>query len=321
MHQPKISISIVHHQGLKMLQDCLHSIFENTHGLDFEVIVVDNVSQDGAREMMERDFAQVRVIKNTERHGFGHNQNVGITACRGQYIFIYNDDTLVHGNALKSLSDFLDQNPNVGLVGPRLLNADGSLQMSCYKFPSPLRCIWENLLLSAAFPNSHLFGDYRRWPHDTVRDVDFIIGAAMLVRKEVIEQVGLFDDRFFMYSEETDWQIRIRKAGWQIMLCPEAMITHLGGQSSEGSADKQFCEFNTSAVRLIEKHYGLLGALIQRIAMIFGALLRILIWSAIFVVAPSKKIDAQKKITTWMRLLRWWSGLGPHQGLSTTHMR
>jgi GT2 family glycosyltransferase len=314
---PKVSVSIVHHQGLEMLRDCLQSIFTETRDLDFEVIVVDNVSDDGAVEMIAADFPQVQVLKNTERHGFGHNQNTGIRACKGEYIFIYNDDTLLHKNALRILCDFLDQNPKVGLVGPRLVNADGSLQLSCYKFPGPSRYIWENLLLSAAFPDSTVFGDYRNWQHDAVREVDFVIGAAMLVRRAVVEQVGLFDERFFMYAEETDWQIRIKKAGWQIKLCPDSVVTHLGGQSSEGTKDRQFCEFNSSAVKLIQKHYGAVGAMVQRFAMIFGSLIRIFIWSVVFVVIPSKRANAEKNIKTWTRLLKWWSGLGPHEGLST----
>ncbi|MBS1955846.1 MAG: glycosyltransferase family 2 protein [Cyanobacteria bacterium SZAS-4] len=316
---PKLSISIVHHQGLQMLHDCLRSIYENTTdlGFDFEVIVVDNVSTDGAVDMMAKEFAQVQVIRNTERHGFGHNQNTGIKACKGEYIFVYNDDTLLHKNALRILCDFLDQNPQVGLVGPRLVNADGSLQMSCYKFPAPARYIWENLLLSAAFPDSTIFGDYRSWQHDTVREVDFVIGAAMLVRRAVIEQVGLFDERFFMYAEETDWQIRIKKAGWHIKLCPDSVVTHLGGQSSEGTKDRQFCEFNTSAVKLIQKHYGAFGTLVQRLAMIFGSIIRISIWSLVFVIKPAKRQNAEKNIKTWIRLLKWWCGFGPHEGLSS----
>lgn len=313
---PKLSISIVHHQGLQMLQDCLRSIIENTEDLDFEIIVVDNVSTDGALDMMARDFPKVQVIKNAERHGFGHNQNLGIEACKGEYILVYNDDTLMHPDALHILCDFLDQHPKVGLVGPKLLNADGSLQLSCYKFPTPLRYISENLLLSAAFPNSTIFGDYRSWQHDTVHEVDFVVGAAMLLRREVIDQVGLFDELFFMYAEETDLQLRIKKAGWQIMLCPEAIVTHLGGQSSEGTKDRQFCEFNRSSVKLIQKHYGAIGAVVQRIAMIFGSLLRICLWSVTFVLSPSKRQKAQRNIKTWTRLLKWWSGLGPHEGLS-----
>ncbi|MFN8555503.1 MAG: glycosyltransferase family 2 protein [Candidatus Obscuribacterales bacterium] len=313
----KLSISIVHHHGLEMLRDCLTSIFENSPNFPFEVLVVDNASTDGAVEMIEHDFPAVKLLKNSEQHGFGHNQNAGIAASTGEYIFIYNDDTLLHGQALTTLCDFLDQHSDVGLVGPRLLNADNTLQLSCYKFPSPIRCIWENTLLTAAFPNSTIFGDYRKWQHDQVRAVDFVIGAAMLVRRSVIDQVGTFDENFFMYSEETDWQMRIHKAGWKIMLCPDAVVTHLGGQSSEGVKDRQFCEFNRSAAKLMKKHYGSLGALVQRFAMIEGSLIRLLIWSTIGAVVESKKSVAQKNIRTWGRLLKWWCGMGPHEGLSS----
>lgn len=315
---PKVSITIVHHQGLKMLQDCLHSIYDETRDLDFEVIVVDNVSDDGAVQMIATEFPQVRLIRNTERHGFGHNQNTGIKQALGQYIFIYNDDTLVHGNALPTLCAVLDKNPDVGLVGPKLVNSDGSLQMSCYRFPSPFRCICENLLLSAAFPDSTIFGDYRNWKHDKTREVDFVIGAAMLVRRSVVEQVGVFDELFFMYSEETDWQMRIKNAGWKIIFCPDAVITHLGGQSSEDAKDRQFSEFQTSSAKLIRKHYGVFGAGMQRLAMIIGAVLRLTLWSVIGVLMPSKRDAAAKQQHTWKRLLVWWLGLGPHEGLAPT---
>jgi GT2 family glycosyltransferase len=299
-----------------MLRDCLASIYEHAPSFEFEVIIVDNVSTDGAVAMIEKDFPQVTLLRNKERHGFGHNQNIAINAAKGKYIFIYNDDTLVHGNALSVLCDFLDEHPKAGLVGPKLLNADGTLQMSCYKFPSPVRCIWENLLVTAAFPNSTVFGDYRNWPHDSVREVDFVIGAAMLVRREVIEQVGIFDELFFMYSEETDWQMRIKKAGWQIMLCPSAEITHLGGQSTEDAKDKQFAEFQRSSVKLINKHYGTFGALTQRAAMLVGSVLRITIWTMLSLI-PQKRSRGSAEVRKWRRLLRWWAGLGPNVGLSS----
>lgn len=307
----------MHHHGLEMLKNCLASIYNNAPDFEFEIVVVDNASTDGAVELMEDQFPQVKIIKNTARHGFGHNQNLGIQACRGEYIFIYNDDTILHGQALTKLCEFLDQNVNVGVVGPKLLNLDGSLQLSCYKFPSPKRYVFENLLLTAAFPNSTIFGDYRAWQHDTVRSVDFVIGAAMLVRKKVLDQVGVFDELFFMYFEEVDLQMRIRQAGWQIMLFPDAEITHLGGQSSEGAKDKQFCEFQRSSVKLIRKHYGITGAAVQRVSMIVGAIVRITIWSCTTMLMPKAREKANRNLFIWSRILQWWLGWGPHQGLSS----
>ena len=311
--EPELSISIVHHDGLKTLRDCLESLAAHPPRRPYEIVIVDNVSTDGAREMLAAEFPDVRVLCNESRKGFGENQNTGLQASRGRTILLLNDDTLVHPGALDALCDFMEARPKTGVAGARLLNADGSLQLSCYRFPSPLRCVWENLLLTAAFPNSPVFGDYRAWPHNAVREVDFVIGAALLVRREAVEQAGYFDLLFFMYSEETDWQKRIHQAGWTIDFCPDSVITHLGGQSSEGMKDRQFCEFNRSQIKFIRKHYGAGGAAVQRIAMIFGSLLRLGMWTLLF---PVKKETARENIRTWKRLLRWWAGFGPHEGIA-----
>ena len=310
---PKLSISIVHHDGLETLSRCLHSLFTNGFSQAMEVIVVDNISTDGAVAMIKRDYPQVKVIEQSERHGFGENQNKGIDACRAEYILILNDDTVVHEGALSVLTDFLDKHADVGLVGPKLLNPDGTLQISCYKFPTPMRSLCENLLLCAALPNNALIGDYRAWPHDAVRYVDFVIGAAMLVRKTVIEKVGLFDPSFFMYAEETDWQLRMHKAGWKVALCPNAQVTHIGGHSSEGMKDRQFCEFNRSQTIYFQKHFGSAGLLAKRLTMLLGAAVRVPLWSLFL--CTKKKEKAQKQVFIWQRLFKWWLGLGPNDGI------
>ena len=310
---PIISVSLVHHDGLSMLRNCLQSLAANPPRVPYEIIIVDNVSTDGARAMLSAEFPAVRVLCNETRQGFGENQNTGLRASRGKYLFLLNDDTLLSPGAIDRLCDFLDRNPKTGVVGPRLLNSDGSLQMSCYKFPSPLRCVWENTLLTASLPNSSVFGDYRGWAHDSERNVDFVSGAALLVRREAIEQAGWFDPLFFMYAEETDWQKRIRRGGWDVSFCPDAVITHLGGQSSEGIKDRQLCEFHRSQVKFIRKHYGAGGVLIQRGAMLFGSALRIALWTLLY---PVKRNAARQNLRIWIRLLRWWAGFGPHEGIA-----
>ncbi len=311
--EPIISISLVHHDGLEALRDCLASLAKNPPAVPYETIVIDNVSTDGAREMLRADYPEVRLICNERRQGFGENQNVGLKASHGKYLLLLNDDTLITPGALDRLREFLESRPQVGVVGPRLLNADGSLQQSAYKFPSPLRCVWENTLLTAAFPNSPLFGDYRGWAHDRERSVDFVSGAVMLVRREAVEQAGYFDPLFFMYAEETDWQKRIRKAGWDIAFCPDSVITHLGGQSTEGIKDRQLCEFHRSQIKFMRKHYGASGVFVQRVALLFGAALRVALWALIY---PVKRNAARQNLRIWIRLLRWWAGFGPHEGIA-----
>ncbi|MGD0541867.1 MAG: glycosyltransferase family 2 protein [Tepidisphaeraceae bacterium] len=308
-----LSISIVNTNNKPLLRECLKSLYGQEQGISFETILVDNASTDGSSEMVRAEFPQVQVMQNTARKGFAANHNQGIRAGRGKFILVLNEDTIVKPGALAAICDYLEKHPQTGAVGCRLENPDGTLQPSCYKFPSPWRALAENFLLVAAFPNARMFGDYRSWPHDAVRDVEFVSGAAITVRREVIETTGYLDEGFLIYAEETDWCYRMRKDGWKVTFVPSATIVHYGGQSSINIKDRQFCEFNRSALRYIRKHYGWWGALIQRLSMIVGALLRLPLWSAIYVV--NRKESAREKVKLWARLLKLWLGLGPHEGI------
>lgn len=312
---PRLSVTLVHHDGLAALRDCLRSLYLHPPSISFEVVLVDNVSTDGAVEMVTAEFPEVRLLRNERRQGFGANQNRAMEASQGEYVFLLNDDTIVHPGAFDALCATLDTHPEVGCVGPRLLNLDGSLQISCYRFPSPGQCIAENLLLSAVLPDHPAFGDYRAWPHDSEREVDFVVGAAMLVRRKVMEEVGTFDSDFFMYFEEIDWQRRMRQRGWRIAFCPNAVITHLGGQSTEGLRNRQFVEFNRGKAKYLRKHYGAAGVLAQRLSILPGALLRLFLWGGVFLLSSRRRATARANLTTWARHLRWWSGFGPYKGL------
>ena len=314
--RPKLSITLVHHAGLSALHDCLQSLENNPPEVSFEIILVDNASTDGAIEMVRKEFPQVRLLQNERRQGFGSNQNRAIEASEGDYILLLNDDTVVYPHALDGLCHFMDSHPDIGVVGPRLLNPDGSLQQSCYRFPSPLRSLTENLLLTAVFPEHPVLGDYRRWPHNSEREVDFVVGAAMLVRRQIIETVGTLDTDFFMYFEEIDWQRRITQAGWRVGFCPDAVITHLGGQSSEGRRGRQLVEFNRGHLRYMRKHYGNTGAILHRILMIVGALLRLSLWNLLALVKTACRQEARQNLAIWKHHLRWWTGLSSEPGLS-----
>lgn len=314
--RPKLSITLVHHEGLSTLHDCLQSLITNAPEVSFELILVDNASTDGAVAMVQEQFPQVRLLQNERRQGFGANQNRAVEASEGEYILLLNDDTVVHPHALDALCRFMDSHPDVGVVGPRLLNPDGSLQQSCYRFPSPLRSFTENLLLTAAFPEHPVLGDYRMWAHDSEREVDFVVGAAMLVRCQIIEKVGTLDTNFFMYFEEIDWQRRITQAGGRVGFCPDAVITHLGGQSSEGLRGRQLVEFNRGHLRYMRKYYGIAGATLHRLLMIVGALLRLSLWNLLALVKPTRRSEARQNIAVWKHHLRWWSGLSSDPGLA-----
>ena len=315
MSGPKLSISLVNTNNCKLLGVCLHSLYDVDHGVEFETILVDNVSTDGSAEMVRTEFPQVKLIENTGRKGFAANHNQAIAASQGEHVFVLNEDTVVHPGALKALCDFLDTHPDVGAVGPRLENPDGTLQKSCYRFPSPLRVVAENLLLVAAFPNNPMWGDYRAFAHDELRYVDFVSGAAFLVRREVIEKTGALDDGFFIYAEETDWQLRMHKDGWKVAFLPDVTIVHYGGQSSVAIKDRQFCEFHRSQLRFMRKHYGPVMELVNRVSMCVGAVLRMTIWPLVSVVKPSRRAELKPQIELWGRILKWYLWMGPHEGI------
>jgi GT2 family glycosyltransferase len=322
MSSPKLSISLVNTNNRVLLRDCLASLYSQDHGVEFETILVDNVSSDGSVQMVAAEFPQVTLILNDRRKGFAANHNQAIKASHGELVLVLNEDTVVRPGTLKTMCDFMDAHPQTGALGPKLENPDGTLQKSCYRFPSPMRSMAENLMLVAAFPNCSWWGDYRAWNHDTEKDVDFVSGAAILVRRGVIEKTGALDERFFIYAEETDWCYRMHKDGWKVTFIPNATIVHFGGQSSVAIKDRQFCEFNRSAAKYIRKHYGLWGAAVLRVSMVLGALLRVPLWAAISFASlltgrePTRREEAVAKLHLWLRLLRLWLGFGPYEGIA-----
>ncbi len=272
---PKLSIVILSWNVCTLLKKALASIFQSAPvNTTHEVLVVDNASSDGFVKMVRNLFPQVRLINNDTNLGFTKGNNLGMTLARGDHILLLNPDTEIVGDALDALIRYLDTHQDVGLVGPRLLNPDGTQQSSRRRFPSVPILFLESTWLEGLAPRALL-------DHYTVRDrsaavdqnVDWITGAAMLVRRTVIEQVGLLDEGFFMYSEELDWCHRIRSAGWQIAYTPAAEIIHYGGKSSDQVASSRHIYFQSSKVRYTQKYHGALVAELLR-----GSLLAQYLW-------------------------------------------
>lgn len=231
----KLSIIIVAWNIREELVNCLRSIESNRPREDFELIVVDNASSDGTIEAVKNDWPQVITIANSENRGFAAANNQGIKRSKGRYVFFLNPDTLVHPHALDILTDFMDKNPDVGACGPRLLNADGTIQRSVRRFPTFRSALYQYTI----FRQIGVFlGQYNRWlmkdfTYDSQAEVDQLMGAALLVRRSVIDRIGVMDEGFFMYYEEVDLCLRIKKAGWRIVFTPDAVINHIGGVSSK----------------------------------------------------------------------------------------
>ncbi len=297
----QLSAILVSYNTRQMTLDCLAALLPELVGIESEVILVDNASTDGSAAAVRAAYPNVDVIENKLNSGFGGGNNLAMKRARGKYLLLINTDAFVKPGAVRELMHYLDRQPKVALVGPRLMNGDGSLQLSCFRFPSPGRAWAENLFVSAVFAGESRLGDYRKWAHDREREVDWVIGACCLVRREVYESVGGFDERFFMYAEETDWQRRMRTAGWSIGFTPAAEVVHLGGASGAGEKPKINRHFFGSLDRYELKHHGVVGLLLLRLAMILGCSVRLLLWSTVMIGVPSRRNAASSKV----RLLSW----------------
>ena len=305
---PKVSIIVVSYNTRAMTLECMEVLHRNLEGVSAEVILVDNASSDGSTAAVHNAFPGVQLIENHENRGFGAANNQAILVARGDYILLLNSDAFPKPHAIHRLAAYLDSQPNVAVVGPRVLNRDGSLQKSCYPFPSPFRAICDYLLLTAAFPTSRLFGDYRAWAHDDERAVDFVIGACMLVRKSAIAAVGSFDEDFFFYGEEADWCRRFRDAGWKVCFTPTAEVYHLNGASGAAQPDRVFSEFRRAQERFMRKHHGPAGLLLFRTVVVIGAALRIGIFGLLAIVLPKGRSGRLSLVSKWRRILFWTIG-------------
>jgi hypothetical protein len=253
-----ISVIVVNRNTRDILRECLASVLAETAGIAFEVIVLDNGSTDRSVEMVREDFPQVLLIANMENRGFAAANNQGMRLARGRYVLLLNSDTVVLDGAIQKTVAFADEHPEAAVVGCRVLNPDGSLQPTCFMFPSLLNMVLSTTYLYKLVPRSRFFGRERMawWDRDDVREVEVVTGCFMLVRREAIDEVGLMDERFFMYAEETDWCYRFTKAGWKNLFCPDASIVHLGGGSTRARLEEMNIQLRRSIVQFMKKHRG-----------------------------------------------------------------
>jgi len=254
-----LSIIIVSWNVRGLLRRCLDSIFQHpTSNLQFEVIVVDNASTDGSAAMVRHGFPQVQLLVNDENLGFTAANNQGIARSQGRYVLLLNPDTELLGDALATMVGYMDAHPEVGALGPQLLNPDGSIQSSRRRFPTMATAFLESTVLQLWFPDNAVLRRYYVLdrPDDEVQEVDWVVGAAILIRREAWDQVGPLDEGFFMYSEELDWCRRAREQGWKVVYLPTAQVVHYGAQSSEQVKPLQHIHFQHSKIRYFRKHHG-----------------------------------------------------------------
>lgn len=249
--QVDVTVSIVSGGDPALLLDCLASIAEAAGGASVEVVVVDNASESGLPEVAAA-HPHVRIVRNRTRRGFGANHNAVAGSACGRHLFVLNDDTVLHPGCIERLSRFLDQNGSVGAAGPRIYHADGRRQPSAFHFPTPARVALTSLTLQRA---GWVLSDTER-----IRAVDWVHGAAMMIRMDAFRQAGGFDERFFMYLEDVDLCRRLAGLGWRIAFFPPASLVHLENRSTAAVPEGRVYQHARSRSLYARKHHGSGGA-------------------------------------------------------------
>jgi N-acetylglucosaminyl-diphospho-decaprenol L-rhamnosyltransferase len=249
-----LSVSIVNTNSRGLLLACLESLAP----VEAEIVVLDNASEDGSAAAVRERFPHVRVIEQQHRAGFGANHNTVIRATTGRYVYVLNEDTTADDWSFERITEYLDAHPQVAALGPRLVYPDGRLQDSAWRFPTPLVSTMGLATLGRL--------GVKQSKGASVRPVDWVMGAALVLRREALDQVGLFDEDFFLYSEEVDLQTRLRQAGWETHYFPELTVVHHESQFSAGIPERRINEMWRSRHRYWQKHHSRLGARVAALA-------------------------------------------------------
>jgi hypothetical protein len=303
-----LSVVVVSRNVIDLTRQCLASMYENTRSISFEVILVDNGSSDGSADMVEREFPQVRLIRNEVGVGLARADNQGFDISAGRYLLPLNSDTIVQPEAFDRLVRYMDKHPNAGGATPRLILPDGGKHwMFIGKVPTPR----SELLGVLAALHGKIAESVPTTRYDDSLDIEksgevpcILWGTAFLIRREVYEQIGGHDPRFFVYSEDVDWSLRILKAGWKLHYVADSVVAHYGGRSTQQTSVQMVAQLSRSRCRLIQKHYGWFAGIVLRMAIAFVCGTRLAKWLALYVVAGDSRSKGRERIAQMWATIR-----------------
>lgn len=242
-----ISVVLVHYKTPGLLRQCIESIYKVKPNVSFEIIVVDNNSGDNTPQWIDDDFPEVVMIANKDNRGFPKAVNQGVRKARGRYILLLNPDITVLEDSMDELFKYMETHKEVGLVGPKLINPNGSLQKSCFKYyPNTRIILYRRTFLGNFNGAQKVLKKFTmdEWDHNEEKEVAWVLGSSMLVRREAIEDIGLMDERFFMYMEDVDWCRRLWQNGWKVMYFPHVKMVHYYARASADNANAFAAFFN-----------------------------------------------------------------------------
>jgi len=293
-----VTISIVNWNTKDLVLDCIKSIYESEHDFALEIIVVDNGSNDRSAQAIRKAYPDVLLVENKSNRGFAAANNQALRLAKGQYVLLLNPDTLVLPNALQKMWKFLEEHPQAGVVGCKLLNPDMTVWPSVVNnYPSPLTLLfhysplWRRLL---AGQGDHLQFGTVNWNNDSVLEVASVVGACMMVRREVIETVGFLNENYFLYIEESEWCYRIRKHGWKICLTPEAQVIHYCRGSASQVPEMANREFAKGMFRFSRDNCGIFRTSIVKWLLIGEFLFKLSILGVITAIRPNSVEDKKQ---------------------------
>lgn len=294
MAQPDVTISIVSFNTRDLLRAALAAALRSA-GVSLEIVVVDNGSKDGSADMVEREFPGVQIIRNADNRGFAAANNVAMRRAAGRHVLLLNPDTEVRPDTIGTLARYLDEHQRTGICGPRVLYPDGSFQSCGYRFPT----VWSeirmsknvNRVIKAVVGPETFVAD-----HPETREVDWVDGCCLMIRRAVIDQIGLLDEQYFLYAEELDWCFNARKAGWGVAAVPAAEMVHHLGKSSSQVSDRSLVYFMDTRLRYYRKNRGLATALFVSAVYVAGCL-------------KQMRSDPHKSKVKLTAVRQWWRSL------------
>lgn len=307
----EISIVIVSWNTKDFLLECLESIKAQPPSVSMEIIVVDNASTDGSPEAVENKYPDVHLIKNDQNYGFAKANNIGLKESKGRYLCLINSDVKVMPECLTYLYEYIENNPSIGMIGPRILNADLTLQCTCRHFPSLWNGFCSATALYRIFPQSKIFSSDQMFyfKHDFAREIDVLAGCFLMVRRKAFEQVGYLDDQFFMYAEDIDWCKRFWQTGWSIVFFPAAVSVHYGGASSANEPLRFSMAQERSLLQYWTKHHSMLSKILLFCLLVLQHTLRILPVAFLYVFKPqarkTKLLQLKTHLNCLQALLKW----------------
>jgi hypothetical protein len=302
-----ISVIIVNWNTKALLLDCVESLYQTTRKSSLEIIVVDNASADGSVVALRERFPKVQIIVNEDNLGFAKANNIGIKQAKGLYVCLVNSDVKALDGVLDKMRTYMESHPEIGALAPKTFFGDMQIQKNCREFPTLSNVFCEAFFLNKLFPKIAFFRgrDMVRCDYDTVMEIEALSGCFLMVRQEVIAQVGLLDERFFFYSEDVDWCKRIHDAGWKLVHYPEAEAIHFGQGSSDSAPIRFRLEMLKANWQYWRKHKNILECLVFRLIELIGTLGRAVAWFAISLVESKRRSTAKMMAASYGKMLAW----------------